>query len=148
MTQSFEQSILISAPASAVWESMTEARLMQEWMGDPEMAVRVETDWTVGGAVVVRGFHHVPFENTGTVLAFEPGKQLAYTHLSSLSRLPDEPASYTTLAFTAWWRPAFRRMPSSGTCSSTGAARWHASPSVWSGVHRPTRPCRRVVRCW
>ena len=95
----FEESVLIAAPADAVWENLTSTQLAPQWMGDPEMAVELETEWIVGGPVVVRGFHHVPFENTGKVLAFEPGRRLVYTHLSSLSRLPDEPASYTTLAF-------------------------------------------------
>src|SRR5690242_19698802 len=98
-TMTFEESVLIAAPADAVWENLTSTQLAPQWMGDPEMAVELETEWIVGGPVVVRGFHHVPFENTGKVLAFEPGRRLVYTHLSSLSRLPDEPASYTTLAF-------------------------------------------------
>ncbi|MDR6841733.1 SRPBCC family protein [Pseudoxanthomonas sacheonensis] len=98
--QSFEQTIFIAAPANAVWESLTQSQLMKEWMGEPEMAIEVETDWTVGGPIVVRGFHHVPFENTGAVLEFEPRARLAYTHLSSLSRLPDVPENHTTLEFT------------------------------------------------
>lgn len=96
----FEESILIAAPVGAVWENLISTRLAPQWMGDPEMAVELETEWVVGGSVVVRGFHHLPFENTGKVLVFEPGRRLVYTHLSSLSRLPDEAASYTTLAFT------------------------------------------------
>lgn len=73
---------------------------MKEWMGEPEMSIEVETDWTVGGPIVVHGFHHVHFENAGTVLEFEPMARLAYTHLSSLSRLPDVPDNHTTLEFT------------------------------------------------
>ena len=96
----FDESILIAASVDAVWENLTSTRLAPQWMGDPEMAVELETEWDVGGPVVVRGFHHLPFENTGKVLVFERGQRLVYTHLSSLSRLPDEPASYTTLAFT------------------------------------------------
>jgi uncharacterized protein YndB with AHSA1/START domain len=99
MMQSFEETILINASAKAVWNSLTHSHLMKDWMGEPEMAIEVETDWTVGGPIVVRGFHHVPFENTGTVLEFEPMARLAYTHLSSLSRLPDVPANHTTLEF-------------------------------------------------
>ena len=97
--RSFEQTILINAPANAVWDSLTQSNLMKEWMGEPEMSIEVETDWTVGGPIVVHGFHHVHFENAGTVLEFEPMARLAYTHLSSLSRLPDVPNNYTTLEF-------------------------------------------------
>ena len=99
MMRSFEQTILINASANAVWDSLTQSKLMKEWMGESEMPIEVETNWTVGGPIIVRGFHHVPFENTGTVLEFEPTTRLAYTHLSSLSRLPDVPNNYTTLEF-------------------------------------------------
>src|SRR5688572_2249138 len=97
--QSFEQTLLINAPANAVWDSLTQSQLMKEWMGEPEMSLEIETDWIVGGPMIVRGFHHVPFENIGAVLEFEPTTRLAYTHLSSLSRLPDVPENHTTLEF-------------------------------------------------
>lgn len=93
------QTILIDAPAQLVWDSLTRTELMTQWMGDSEMAVEVETDWVVGKPIVVRGFHHVRFQNIGVVLEFNPIARLVYTHLSSLSRLPDEPGSYTTLEF-------------------------------------------------
>lgn len=101
MAPSFVERLVIHAPARTVWESLTRVELMPEWMADPRMEVRVETDWTVGGAMVVCGvLHQRPFRNTGRVVAFEPYRRLAYTHLSSLSDLPDEPASHTTFAFT------------------------------------------------
>jgi hypothetical protein len=68
-------------------------------MGEPEMAVEVATDWSVGSPIVIRGFHHEPFENRGTVLCFEPNRLLRYTSLSSVSRLPDEPGSYSDFEF-------------------------------------------------
>jgi Activator of Hsp90 ATPase homolog 1-like protein len=46
-----------------------------------------------------QGFHHVWFENHGTVLRFQPNTFLQYTHLSSISRLPDKPENYTRIAF-------------------------------------------------
>ncbi|MFC4311118.1 SRPBCC domain-containing protein [Steroidobacter flavus] len=95
-----EQAIVIDAPASVVWENLTRIELMKEWMGDPEMALEIETDWTVGHQIVISGFHHVRFKNRGRVVAFEPMQRLAYTHLSSLSRLPEVPGSYTMLEFT------------------------------------------------
>lgn len=99
MTQSFEQTLLIHAPVNAVWDDLTQGELMKEWMGEPEMSIEVETDWAVGSPFTVRGFHHVPFQNTGAVLEYQPMARLAYTHLSSLSRLPDLPENYTTLQF-------------------------------------------------
>jgi uncharacterized protein YndB with AHSA1/START domain len=99
MPQHFTDTVVIDAPASAVWESLTCIDKMREWMGEPEMMIEVETDWRVGHPMVVRGFHYGRFENTGVVLVFEPQKRLSYTHRSSLSRLADQPQSHTTMAF-------------------------------------------------
>jgi uncharacterized protein YndB with AHSA1/START domain len=73
---------------------------MKEWLGQPEVAIEIQTDWTVGGPIVISGFHHVRFKNRGIVLAFEPMACLAYTHLRSISRHPDVPENYVTLEFT------------------------------------------------
>ena len=94
-----DASICIDAPPSAVWRALTDPALMKEWMAEPEMQIDIVTDWTVGSPVVITGRHHVHFENRGVVLRFEPESVLEYTHLSSFSRLPDRPESYTTLSF-------------------------------------------------
>jgi uncharacterized protein YndB with AHSA1/START domain len=72
---------------------------MKEWLGDPELELQIETDWRVGGSIVVRGLHYARFENRGVVLEADAPRRLRYTHSSSLSRLPDRPESYTTLDF-------------------------------------------------
>jgi uncharacterized protein YndB with AHSA1/START domain len=99
MSQPHHESVVIQASADDVWAGLTRPERMREWMGEPEMALEIHADWRVGGPLVVRGMHHGRFENRGAVLAFEPGRRLSYTHLSSVSRLPDEPGSYTTLDF-------------------------------------------------
>lgn len=96
----FSETVLIDASPRAVWEYLTDLDGMREWMGDPAMAIEVETRWQVGSSIVVRGLHHKQFENTGVVLRFEPPSALSYTHRSSLSHLSDTPDSYTTLTFT------------------------------------------------
>lgn len=45
---------------------------MRAWMGEPEMAIEVRTDWRPGTPIVVTGVHHGPFRNGGTVLACVP----------------------------------------------------------------------------
>ena len=99
MSNRILESVIIDAPASTVWETLTHPQLMRAWMGDPAMKLEVSTDWRIGGAISVRGVHTGRFENRGTVLAFEPERRLSYTHLSSVSRLPDEPSSYTVFEF-------------------------------------------------
>lgn len=98
--ESFSETVIIDAPPRAVWAYLTDLDGMRDWMGDPAMAIEVETSWQVGSPIVIRGFHHKHFENTGVVLRFEPPQALSYTHLHSLSHLPDKPESYTTLTFT------------------------------------------------
>ncbi|MGE0789564.1 MAG: SRPBCC domain-containing protein [Sandaracinaceae bacterium] len=94
-----ELAIEIAAPREAVWDSLTRPEAIAAWLGEPEMELAVETDWSVGGPIVIRGFHHVRFEDRGRVVRFAPCERLTYTHLSSISRLPDVPESYTTLDF-------------------------------------------------
>ncbi|MFK2892971.1 SRPBCC family protein [Dyella flagellata] len=95
----FNEEVVLDKPASVVWKHLVNLHGMREWLGGDDYSVEVETAWTPGSAIVVRGKHHLSFENTGVVLAFQPCEELSFTHLSSLSRLPDEPSSYTKLSF-------------------------------------------------
>lgn len=91
--------IIIAAPRPAVWDALTNPDSIRQWMGAPEMRIEVITDWKAGEPILITGFHHVAFENKGAILQFDPEKALRYTHLSSVSRLPDEPASYSVIGF-------------------------------------------------
>lgn len=92
------KSMTINASATKVWEALTVPALMKKWMFPAEIAIM--TDWKVGSPIVIRGeLHGIPFENKGTVRQYEPERLLQYSHLSSVSRLPDEPASYSLLEF-------------------------------------------------
>jgi len=99
MAESFTTSVVTDAPASAVWTVLTDLELMRQWLGGDEMGIQVETDWHVGSPIYIRGFHHIKFENKGKILHCEKEKKLSYTQLSSISRLPDEPKSYSLLEF-------------------------------------------------
>lgn len=99
MTQVISQTVAIDAPPRIVWRTLTDPDLMRKWMAEPEVGLEITTDWRVGSSIVVRGFHHVRFENTGIVLRFEPNSILQYSHQSSLSRLPDEPENYSIYTF-------------------------------------------------
>jgi hypothetical protein len=93
------RTIQIDAAPRAVWDVLTNAGLMTRWMAEPDVRVEVTTDWVVGAPIVVRGFHIARFENSGTVLAFDPPRLLRYSHLSSLSRLPDSTENYSIFEF-------------------------------------------------
>lgn len=92
------KTVYINTPPARVWQFLTIPKLMKEWMFPEE--IDILTDWQVGSPIVIRGaLHGVPFENKGVVLQFEPEQVLKYSHLSSASRLPDEPASYSFIEF-------------------------------------------------
>jgi uncharacterized protein YndB with AHSA1/START domain len=96
--QSFTKTVHINAPTSTVWQALTTPELMQKWMSENEL--HIVTDWQIGHPMIIRSkLHGARFENKGTVLQFEPEQVLEYSHLSSASRLPDLPESYSTLEF-------------------------------------------------
>ena len=94
----FSKTIQIEAPISKVWDALTIPELMKKWMS--EIDISISTDWIIGSPIIIRGrLHGINFENKGKVLQFEPEKNLQYSHLSSISRLPDQVDSYSIFAF-------------------------------------------------
>jgi uncharacterized protein YndB with AHSA1/START domain len=99
MTDQFTTTVTINAATAAVWQVLTDPRQMQEWMGEAEMKLEVLTDWKINSPILIRGFHHLAFENRGFILQYDKEQRLSYSHLSSLSRLPDLPENHTVLEF-------------------------------------------------
>lgn len=98
LTQAFTKTISIHAPVSKIWNALTDPSLMKQWMTLEE--IDIITDWQPSSSIIIKGKSHwVYFENKGTVLQFRPQQLLQYSHLSSLSGLPDEPMNYTLLEF-------------------------------------------------
>ena len=92
------KTIEIDAPTSRVWEALTTPEVMKKWMSETE--IKIITDWKVGNPFLIHGnLHGINFENKGTVLQFERERVLKYSHLSSLSRLPDEARNYSMIEF-------------------------------------------------
>ncbi|WP_083337482.1 SRPBCC domain-containing protein [Dyella sp. AtDHG13] len=96
---SFHEEVIVGKPIAVVWNHLVNLHSMREWLGGDDYSVEVETTWMRGRAIIIRGTHHLPFENRGVVLAFQPCEEVSFTHLSSLSRLPDHPSNYTKLRF-------------------------------------------------
>jgi uncharacterized protein YndB with AHSA1/START domain len=96
--KTINKTVNIHAPAPKIWEALTDPAIMKKWIGETE--INIITDWQVGNPIILRGkLHGIRFENKGTVLQCESEKVLQYTHLSSISRLPDQPESYSILEF-------------------------------------------------
>ncbi|MCF6404661.1 SRPBCC domain-containing protein [Chitinophaga filiformis] len=99
MEEILEKQVSINAASGEVWKLLTDTALMKTWMGSAETRLEIATSWEVGTPIVIKGFHHVNFENRGSVLEYVPNSVVSYNFVSSISRLPDEPGSYTTLRF-------------------------------------------------
>lgn len=99
-SKKFNKAVTINASTSQVWHFLTTPELMKKWMISDDIEINISTDWKVGSPMVIRGnMSGKNFENNGTVLQFEPEKTLEYSHLSSTSRLPNQPESYSIIEF-------------------------------------------------
>ena len=88
--------ITINAPTSRVWEALTKPDLIKQYLFGTE----VTTDWRVGSPITYQGtWEGKAYKDKGKVLQVEPGKLLVSTFWSSLSGLPDVPASYQTVRY-------------------------------------------------
>lgn len=71
---------LIAADPADIWRVLTSRDGMKAFM----MGADVETDWRVGGPIVMRGeMGGKRFEDHGEIRSFEPRRRLSYTHQSS-----------------------------------------------------------------
>ncbi len=89
-------SILIDAPASKVWDALTQPELIKQYLFGTE----VTTDWKVGSPIKYRGvWQGKPYEDKGKVLEVEPGRKIVSTFWSALSGVPDQPEYYKTVQY-------------------------------------------------
>jgi len=89
-------SVTINAPALKVWEALTKPDLIKQYL----FGTHVTTDWRVGSPITYEGvWQGKAYKDKGKVLQVEPGKLLVSTFWSSLSGLPDVPASYQTVRY-------------------------------------------------
>ena len=78
-------SATIDAPIDEVWNALTTPEVIKRWF----FGVDTETDWQVGSPLVHRGeWQGKPYEDKGTILAFEPPTTLVHTHWSPASGEP------------------------------------------------------------
>ncbi len=96
-----EISIPIKAPASNVWQALTEPQILISWMSGSGITMTVETDWRVGSSICFMGsLHGIDYTNKGVIKTFKPEKRLEYSFWSSLSQIADRPEHYSLLSFT------------------------------------------------
>ncbi|MES2836718.1 MAG: SRPBCC domain-containing protein [Bacteroidota bacterium] len=100
MLKQIENSLLINARPSLVWEHLTNLELMKKWMGEPEMKIEVHTNWKINSPILINVFHHIQIVTNGFILQYEKERKLKYSHLSSISELADIPENYTIIEFS------------------------------------------------
>ncbi|MGE5224756.1 MAG: SRPBCC family protein [Omnitrophica WOR_2 bacterium] len=89
-------SILIHAPASEVWEALTNPDLIQQYL----FGTRVATDWKAGSPITWRGeWQGKEYEDKGTVLQAVPERLIETTYWSSMGGLPDAPENYKKVTY-------------------------------------------------
>src|SRR5437870_11780617 len=90
-------SVIIRAPIEDVWDALTTPELIKRWF----FGVDTETDWQVGSPLVHRGeWQGKPYEDTGTILRFEPPSLLVHSHRSPASGVPDRPEHYQEVTWS------------------------------------------------
>lgn len=90
----------IQAKPELVWDILTNPIHIRRWMGGADLQLEVISDWEEGSDIVFKGFHHVQFEAAGKIIELKPFSKFCYTHLSSISRLPETEQNFTWLDFT------------------------------------------------
>jgi uncharacterized protein YndB with AHSA1/START domain len=89
-------SIEINAPASKVWEALTNPSTIKKYL----FGTDTKTDWKVGSPIMFEGqWEGKSYQDKGTILANEKEKLLSYSYWSSMSAVPDLPENYANVTF-------------------------------------------------
>jgi uncharacterized protein YndB with AHSA1/START domain len=93
---SAKASVNIKAPASRVWEALTDPSLIKKYFFGTEAV----SDWKTGSPLQFKGkWEGKEYRDKGTVLRSEKGKILQYNYLSSFSELEDLPENYAIITY-------------------------------------------------
>ena len=90
------KSISIKAPIGKVWKALTDPELIKKYFYGTETT----TNWKVGSPIRFHGvWEGKPYEDKGTILAFEENKLIKYNYWSSFSGIPDVPENYNDITY-------------------------------------------------
>jgi uncharacterized protein YndB with AHSA1/START domain len=89
-------SVTVNTDRESVWRALTTPELIKRWF----FGVDTDTDWQPGSPIVHRGeWQGKPYEDKGTIVAFDPPERLVHTHWSPVSQVPDEPENYQVVTW-------------------------------------------------
>lgn len=84
----------IEAPVSKVWDALTNPAVIKQYM----FGADVQSEWQQGAGITWKGeYNGKHYEDKGTILNIEPGRNLQYSHFSPLSGEEDKPENYHTV---------------------------------------------------
>ncbi len=92
-----ENEIIINAPASKVWDALTNPEQTKKYMFGCETA----SDWKVGSELLWKGYYEgkeMIFVK-GNILEIQPERLLAYTTIDPNSTIEDIPENYLTVTY-------------------------------------------------
>ena len=91
-----EVSIIIDAPASKVWDALTNPELIKQYFFNTNAI----SDWKEGSPIRFKGeYEGKSYEDKGTILEVEPNKIFKYNYWSSMSGLEDRPENYMVITY-------------------------------------------------
>ena len=95
-TLTAQASVTINAPASQVWEALTNPQLIKQYL----FGADVISDWKEGSPIIYKGIYEgKAYEDKGRVLRAEPEHLLLITHWSPLSGSTDSPENYHKVSY-------------------------------------------------
>ena len=97
MTQfSLKTAIEIKAPASKVWEALTEPAIVKQYFFGTDLT----SDWGQSSPIIWEGeWNGNRYKDTGTILEIEPGIKVKYDYWSSMSGTEDIPENYIDITY-------------------------------------------------
>ena len=86
----------IKARISEVWEALTNPEIMKQYFFGTDAI----TDWKIGNPITFSGeWEGKPYEDKGTILAFEVNNLIKYSYWSSMSVMEDKPENYFIITY-------------------------------------------------
>ena len=87
---------VIAASAPEIWTALTTPAALKQFF----FGADVVTDWKVGSPIRMKGeFKGKAYEDKGSIVTFEPPRQLSFSHWSAMSGQADTPANYHLVTF-------------------------------------------------
>jgi len=117
-------SVTIEADRDAVWNALIDPERIREYM----FGTHVDTDWQVGSPITWKGdWKGKPYQDKGTVVRFDRGRLIEYTHFSPLSGEADLPEHYHTVTIELEDEGAGTRVTLTQDNNASDEARRHST---------------------